>query len=113
MLDFIQNLNPLLQALIATGFTYTLTALGASTVFLSKDISRRILDGMLGFAGGVMIAASYWSLLAPAIEMSEGKGVPSWFPPLVGFLCGGLFLWGIDKLLPHLHIGFATKRLRV
>ncbi len=109
ILDFIQNLNPLLQVLIATGFTYTMTALGASMVFLARDINRRMLDGMLGFAGGVMIAASYWSLLAPAIEMAEGKGVPSWFPPLAGFLCGGFFLWGIDKLLPHLHIGFTVK----
>lgn len=64
---------------------------------------------MLGFAGGVMIAASYWSLLAPAIEMSEGKDIPSWLPPAVGFLAGGIFLWCIDKILPHLHLGFATK----
>lgn len=109
MLDLMQNLNPVLQALIATGFTYVMTMLGAAMVFITRDIGRKILDGMLGFAGGVMIAASYWSLLAPAIEMSGGRGVPSWLPPLVGFLCGGLFLWGIDKLLPHLHIGFTAK----
>ena len=86
-----------------------MTALGAAAVFLARDISRKVLDGMLGFAGGVMIAASYWSLLAPAIEMSEGKDIPSWFPPAAGFLAGGVFLWGIDKILPHLHIGFRTE----
>lgn len=106
MIEFMENLNSVLQALIATGFTYAMTAFGAAMVFLAKDISRRILDGMLGFAGGVMIAASYWSLLAPAIEMSEGMGISPWLPPTAGFLIGGLFLWGIDKLLPHLHIGF-------
>jgi len=63
---------------------------------------------MLGFAGGVMIAASYWSLLAPAIEMSEGKDIPAWVPAVVGFLLGGIFLRGIDAVLPHLHIGFGT-----
>jgi ZIP family zinc transporter len=68
-----------------------------------------MLDAMLGFAGGVMIAASYWSLLAPAIEMSEGKSIPSWLPAVVGFLAGGLFLRALDKLLPHLHIGFPTE----
>ena len=74
-----------------------------------KDISRKILDGMLGFTGGVMIAASYWSLLEPAIEMGIGKDIPSWLPPAVGFLMGGLFLLGIDKVLPHLHLGFSMK----
>jgi ZIP family zinc transporter len=64
---------------------------------------------MLGFAAGVMIAASYWSLLAPAIEMSEGKDLPAWFPPMVGFLAGGVFLRGVDRVLPHLHIGFPRE----
>ena len=64
---------------------------------------------MLGFAGGVMIAASYWSLLAPAIEMSEGKDIPAWLPAVVGFLMGGIFLRVIDKVLPHLHIGFPAE----
>jgi ZIP family zinc transporter len=68
-----------------------------------------VLDTMLGFAGGVMIAASYWSLLAPAIAMSEGKSIPAWVPAVVGFLLGGIFLRGIDKILPHLHLGFATE----
>jgi len=104
-----QDLHPIIQTLIATSFTWGMTALGAAAVFLARDISRKVLDGMLGFAGGVMIAASYWSLLAPAIEMSEGKDIPSWFPPAAGFLAGGVFLWGIDKILPHLHIGFRTE----
>ena len=77
-----------------------MTAAGAAIVFLTVGVSRRLLDGMLGFAAGVMIAASFWSLLAPAIEMSGG----SFFPATVGFLIGGVFLWGIDKVLPHLHM---------
>ena len=68
-----------------------------------------MLDGMLGFAGGVMIAASYWSLLAPSIEMSSELGYIEWIPPVIGFLGGGLFLWGVDKILPHLHLGFSTS----
>lgn len=109
MLDFLQNLHPVMQALVATCFTWALTALGAATVFGAKDISRKVLDGMLGFAGGVMIAASYWSLLAPAIEMSGGKEIPAWVPAVVGFLMGGIFLRGVDAILPHLHVGFRTE----
>jgi len=105
---FFQNLHPVVQALLATCFTWAMTALGAATIFMTKEISRRVLDAMLGFAGGVMIAASYWSLLAPAIEMSEGKDIPAWVPAVAGFLFGGIFLWGIDKVLPHLHLGFPT-----
>jgi ZIP family zinc transporter len=86
-----------------------MTAIGAAAVFTAKDISRRVLDLMLGFAGGVMIAASYWSLLAPAIEMSEGKDTPSWVPAVTGFLIGGIFLRGADRVLPHLHIGFPIE----
>jgi zinc transporter, ZIP family len=104
-----QNFHPVIQALLATCFTWAMTALGAAAVFTAKDISRKVLDAMLGFAGGVMIAASYWSLLAPAIEMSEGKDIPSWVPAVVGFLIGGIFLRGVDRVLPHLHIGFPTK----
>jgi ZIP family zinc transporter len=85
-----------------------MTAAGAAVVFTAREFSRRVLDAMLGFAAGVMIAASYWSLLAPAIEMSEGKGIPSWVPAVIGFLAGGLFLRVIDRVLPHLHIGFPT-----
>ncbi len=106
MVDFFKNSNPIIQALIATCFTWFLTALGASAVFMVKDINRKILDLMLGFAGGVMIAASFWSLLAPSIEMSKGKNLPDWFPALLGFLLGGIFLRGVDKILPHLHLYF-------
>ena len=108
MTNFFQGLHPVIQALLATCFTWAVTALGAASVFTARDISRRVLDGMLGFAGGVMIAASYWSLLAPAIEMSEGKNIPAWVPAVVGFLLGGFFLRGIDIILPHLHLGFLT-----
>jgi ZIP family zinc transporter len=103
---FFQNLNPVLQALVATGFTWAMTALGAVVVFAARDFSRRVLDAMLGFAGGVMIAASYWSLLAPAIAMSEGKDIPAWVPAVAGFLLGGIFLRGVDRVIPHLHLGF-------
>ncbi|MCD6569424.1 MAG: ZIP family metal transporter [Deltaproteobacteria bacterium] len=109
MIDLLQNYHPIIQALFATCFTWAVTALGAAGVFMARDINRKILDGMLGFAGGVMIAASYWSLLAPAIEMSTGKDIPAWFPAAVGFLVGGVFLRGVDKILPHLHIGFSLE----
>ncbi|MEJ2207774.1 MAG: ZIP family metal transporter [Anaerolineae bacterium] len=105
LVDWFSGLNPVLQALLATLFTWGVTALGASTVFFFKQVNRTVLDGMLGFAGGVMIAASYWSLLAPAIEMAEQTAVPAWIPAAVGFLLGGAFLWGVDKVLPHLHMG--------
>jgi len=104
-----QSLHPVLQALLGTCFTWGVTALGAAMVFSRKDLTRSVLDGMLGFAGGVMIAASYWSLLAPAIEMAEGKTLPAWFPATVGFLLGGVFLRVADRLLPHLHIGFPME----
>ena len=102
-MDYFLSLNPILQALLATIFTWGVTALGAAGIFLSKTINRKMLDMMLGFAAGVMIAASFWSLLAPSIEMAESDGRLGWFPAVVGFLAGGAFLFGIDKLLPHLH----------
>ena len=97
-------LDPVVQALVATCFTWFLTALGAGLVFFFKAINRKLLDGMLGFSAGVMIAASFWSLLAPAIEMAEGMGQLPWVPAVVGFLSGGVFLGIIDKILPHLHL---------
>jgi ZIP family zinc transporter len=102
------GLSPVIQALLATTFTWLLTAAGASFVFLFKSMSRKWLDGMLGFTGGVMIAASYWSLLAPSIEMSEAQGMISWLPPAIGFAAGALFLFALDKLVPHLHINFGS-----
>ncbi|MBI5187111.1 MAG: ZIP family metal transporter [Nitrospinae bacterium] len=104
-----QKFHPATQALLATLFTWGMTALGAALVFLWKEIGRKTLDVMLGFAGGVMIAASFWSLLAPAIEMSEGMGYPSWFPAATGFMAGGLFLRLVDMFLPHLHFGLPME----
>lgn len=103
MVDFFLNLPPVIQALIATCFTWGMTALGASLVFATKSLNQKLLDGMLGFAGGVMIAASFWSLLSPAIDLAEASGTQGWFPAAVGFLLGAIFLWGFDKILPHLH----------
>lgn len=108
MLEWFLALSPVMQALLGTCFTWFMTALGASVVFFFKRINRKVMDGMLGSAAGVMIAASFWSLLAPAIAMVEEAGGVPWIPALVGFLSGGAFLWGIDKILPHLHPGFPT-----
>ncbi|KPL70161.1 dihydroorotate dehydrogenase [Ornatilinea apprima] len=105
MIEAIRTFNPIVQALLATLFTWGLTALGAAGVFLTKEINRRLLDAMLGFASGVMIAASFWSLLAPAIEMTESNGGTPWVPALIGFLAGGGFLYLVDRILPHLHLG--------
>jgi ZIP family zinc transporter len=109
MFEWFSALHPIMQALVATLFTWFLTALGAALVFFFKHINRKVLDGMLGFAAGVMIAASYWSLLAPAIEMAEESNLPAWVPATGGFLSGGFFLWIVDKLLPHLHLGFPME----
>jgi ZIP family zinc transporter len=108
-MEFLTSLPPIIQALLATLFTYLLTALGAASVFLTKEVSKKLLDWMLGFAAGVMIAASYWSLLAPSIEMSKGQNIPMWVPPAVGFLLGGVVLRIIDRILPHLHLGYARS----
>ena len=109
-MQWFESLNPILQALLATLFTWFLTASGAGVVFFFRTINRKVLDGMLGFAAGVMIAASFWSLLAPAIEMAEQAGETPWVPATVGFLAGGAFLWLVDKILPHLHIGFPDEK---
>ena len=98
--------NPILAAFYATVFTWGLTALGASLVFFFKTMNRAILDGMLGFTGGVMVAASFWSLLAPAIDNSPGEGFIKVIPSALGFGLGALALFGMDKWLPHLHINF-------
>lgn len=104
---FFENIDsPVNQALLASMFTWGLTALGASFVFFFKTVNRAVFDGMLGFTGGVMIAASYWSLLAPSIEMAENSGVIPWLPATVGFAGGALFLFSLDKVMPHLHINF-------
>src|SRR6056297_2476159 len=87
-----QGLSPLVQSLLAGCFTWFVTALGASVVFVTRSVNRQLLDAMMGFAAGVMIAASFWSLLVPSIEMAEMQGLPGWLPAAVGFLVGGVFL---------------------
>jgi len=105
MVAFFEQFTPVVQSLLATTFTWGVTALGAAGVFLSKEINRKLMDGMLGFAAGIMIAASFWSLLAPSIEISESLGLPAYLPPAIGFMMGGIVLWSIDRILPHLHLG--------
>jgi ZIP family zinc transporter len=105
MPEWLIETNPVWFALAATCFTWGVTALGSAMVFFFKSVNRKVLDSMLGFAAGVMIAASFWSLLAPAIEMSQANGGKGWLEATVGFLLGGLFVAGIDKILPHVHLG--------
>ena len=107
---FFEGIGPVKAALIATTFTWVVTALGASLVFFFKTLNRGILDPMLGFTGGVMVAASFWSLLNPAIEISE-RLYPTmkWMPAAVGFFLGAMFIYGLDKFTPHLHINFGES----
>lgn len=109
LLEWFKSLTPVYQALVATGFTWFLTALGAGLVFFFTDVNRKVLDFMLGFAAGVMIAASYWSLLAPAIEMASDSVLPAFIPAAIGFLFGGIFLRVVDRYMPHLHLGFPME----
>jgi ZIP family zinc transporter len=111
MFESLTTLSPVLLALLATLFTWGVTALGAASVFMPFNMSQRMLDAILGFAGGVMMAASFWSLLAPSIEMSEAMGMIPWLPPLIGFLLGGACLRGIDFILPHLHVATPAPNL--
>ncbi|MEL7649560.1 MAG: ZIP family metal transporter [Sedimentibacter sp.] len=105
MVEYILTLSPLTLALIGTTFTFLATAAGSAMVFLmKKDVNPKVQHGFLGFAAGVMIAASVWSLLIPAIEMAEEQGMTGWIPAAGGFVAGGIFLYFLDKILPHLHI---------
>ncbi len=106
IIAYLEGIDPVLAALYATLFTWGVTALGASLVFFFKKMNRAVFDGMLGFTGGVMVAASFWSLLAPGIEMSPGEGFVKVIPAAVGFFFGALFIFGLDKVLPHLHVNF-------
>lgn len=106
LIQFFESLDPVLGALYASLFTWGITALGASMVFFVKTMNRAVLDGLLGFTGGVMVAASFWSLLAPGIEMSPGTGFVKVIPSIIGFGLGALFIFGLDKILPHVHINF-------
>ncbi|MEX2574668.1 MAG: ZIP family metal transporter [Balneolaceae bacterium] len=103
MIEFIEQFDPITQALVATLFTWFVTAAGAGLVFLTKDVNMKVMDSMLGFAAGVMIAASFWSLLAPGIQMAEEMGYIPWMTAVIGFLSGGILMRVIDKVLPHLH----------
>jgi len=97
MTKIIENLDPILLAFLATLFTWSITALGSSIVFIFKRVNKNVLDSMLGFAAGVMIAASFWSLLSPSIEMAEALNQNIWLIPFLGFSLGGLLLFVGDK----------------
>lgn len=101
MINFFINLNPIVQAFIATIFTWFVTLLGAAFVFFFKKVNKNIMDAMLGFAAGVMIAASFWSLLAPSIEMAEKLNMISWIVAFLGFFSGGLLLFFGDKIFNY------------
>ncbi|KAF5070339.1 Zinc transporter ZupT [anaerobic digester metagenome] len=109
LIQWFERFDPVLQALFATLFTWGVTALGASLVFFFKSINKTVLNGMLGFAAGVMIAASFWSLLAPGIELAAELGQKPYVTAATGFLLGGGFLYLVDKILPHLHMGLETN----
>jgi ZIP family zinc transporter len=102
--DWFAGLAPVWQALLATLFTWGMTALGAAAVFFFREMDRRLLDAALGFTAGVMIAASFWSLLAPSIAMSADMGLVEWLPPLIGFLAGAGAMRLADVLMPHVHL---------
>lgn len=106
IIEYFESIDPVMAALLATLFTWGLTALGSALVFFFKKMDRALFDGMLGFTGGVMVAASFWSLLAPGIEMSPGEGFVKVIPAAVGFSMGAIFIFGLDKVLPHLHVNF-------
>lgn len=102
-------LDPVTQSLYGGLFTYALTAMGAALVFFTKTVNDKVMDAMMGFAAGVMIAASFWSLLTPSISMAEAQGMIEWLPAAIGFLTGGLFLRICDAYMPHLHPGFPIE----
>lgn len=106
VIAYMSSIPPVLAAFYAGVFTWVFTLLGALVVFFFKDANRKLLNLMLGFTGGVMMAASFWSLLMPAIDMSEGEGFAKVWPAAFGFLLGAAFIFGLDKLMPHLHLNF-------
>jgi ZIP family zinc transporter len=106
IVNYFTSINPIMAAGIATVFTWLMTLVGASIVFLFVKINRTVMDGTLGFTGGVMMAASVFGLLIPAMNMSNGEGFEKAFPAAIGFVFGALFLFILDKFLPHLHVNF-------
>lgn len=110
MPEILYGYSPILLAIIAGTFTYFMTAIGAALVFFTFRVGEKLLDTMLGVASGVMIAASFWSLLEPSIELSRSLSLPVWLPPSAGFLSGAIFLRVVDILIPHLHIGLEKEK---
>jgi ZIP family zinc transporter len=110
MENLLCNIHPVIQALIAGLLTWAMTGLGAAAVFLTREVNRKFLDVMLGFAAGVMSAAIYWSMLAPAMKIAVSRNLPPWLPAAVGFLVGGVFLRVLDRILPHLQFGFPIEQ---
>ncbi|MBR0575372.1 ZIP family metal transporter [Proteiniclasticum sp. BAD-10] len=109
MIEFIRGYDATVQALFATLFTWGVTALGSALVFFFKSINKKVFDTMLGFAAGVMIAASFWSLISPGLELATEMGYNAWAMAAFGFMSGGLFLFLVDKTLPHMHLGLAPS----
>jgi len=109
-MEWFEGLSPILQGLIATLFTWFITALGAALVFFFKKFDKRVLNSMLGFAAGVMLAASFWSLLNPAIELSEELGYSGFVIPAIGFFLGGAFLIFADKLMDTYSYGVVVDK---
>ena len=109
MIEFLSQFHPVAQALMGTLFTWGVTALGAAIVVFTKQVNPKLMDVALGFAGGVMVAASFWSLLAPSINMAEEAGMIPWLPPAIGFMGGALFMRLVDAILPHLHLRLPTS----
>ncbi len=110
MSDFFLQFSPVMQAFIATLFTWGVTAAGAALVFCTRDLKPKLMDSLLGFAAGVMIAASFWSLIAPGLEMAENLGHTPWLTAVIGFMGGGIFMRLIDRFLPHLHPGLSRDK---
>jgi ZIP family zinc transporter len=110
MSEFFLQFSPVTQAFMATLFTWAVTAAGASLVFFTRALNQKLMDAMLGFAAGVMIAASFWSLLAPGIEMAEQLGHKPWLTAVIGFMAGGIFMRLTDRFLPHLHPGLSINK---
>lgn len=109
-MEWFINQSPIVQGLLATIFTWLVTALGAALVFFFKKFDKRILNTMLGFGAGVMIAASFWSLLSPAIDLSEQLGYSGFIIPSIGFFLGGAFLIFADKLMDKYSYGSVLKK---
>lgn len=109
MIEFIKNLNPIFLAFLATLFTYSVTCIGAALVFFFKKVNKNVMDAMLGFAAGVMISASFWSLLLPSIEMAKNLNMIPWIIAFIGFFTGGLLLFIGDKIFNHFDKKYSKK----